>query len=224
MLALAEYLKLAKIDPSGLTVAVQGVGNVGFFFATHAEKDLGIRIVAVGDSKRTLMVKNFRDNQTYLSLEGFTESRRGMISELDDQTNTEFIERDRILELDVDILVLAALGDSITEKNVGQVKAPIILELANGPIDDFAFKKLKDRAAIIPDVIANSGGVIVSYLEWVQNKKGEKWSLEKVDKKLDSYMETALRGAYEYSTKHNTPLKEAALSLAIKRLLAARKT
>lgn len=223
MLALKYYLELAGIKPEGLTVAVQGIGNVGFFFAKHAEEELGLRIVAVGDSRQSLVVRDFENNNTGLSVEGFTSTRNGMIDDLPDTKHAKFIRRDKILEQDVDVLVCAALGDTINKRNYDLIKAPIILELANGPVDDFAFNKIKDEKTIIPDIIANSGGVIVSYLEWLQNHESSSWDQEKIDLELETYMKKAIVSMYQYSKENNVPLKEAALSLAIKRLLEAKK-
>lgn len=222
MLALAEYLRLTGKDPKELTIAVQGVGNVGFFFTKYAQDELGSRVVAISDSQRTLLVKDFQDNNTFLSVEGFDKTKKGLIDDLADE-HVEFLERDSILYQPVDILVLAALGDVIVKENAQDIKASIILELANGPVDDFAFRVLKDEKIIIPDIIANSGGVIVSYLEWLQNRAGEKWSAKEVDEKLKVYMSKAVRSMYDYSKENNTPMKEAGLALAITRILESRK-
>lgn len=223
MLALAEYLRLVGKDPKELTIAVQGVGNVGFFFTKYAQEELGSRVVAISDSQRTLLVKDFQNNKTFLSVEGFDKSKRGLIDDLADE-HVEFLERDAILNQPVDVLVLAALGDVVVKDNALDIKASIILELANGPVDDFAFKALKDEKVIIPDIIANSGGVIVSYLEWLQNRAGEKWSAQEVDEKLKIYMSKAVRSMYDYGKQKDIPLKEAALALAITRLLESRKS
>lgn len=222
MLALAEYLRLTDKDPKKLTVAVQGIGNVGFFFTKYCEQELGARVVAISDSQRTLLVKDFQNNNTFLRVEGFDKTKKGLIDDLADE-HVEFLERDAILYQPVDILVLAALGDVIVKENAQDIKASIILELANGPVDDFAFNILKDEKIIIPDIIANSGGVIVSYLEWLQNRAGEKWSAKEVDEKLKVYMSKAVRSMYDYSKENNIPMKEAGLALAITRLLESRK-
>ena len=223
MIAIGEYLKLTGKDPRSLTFAIQGVGNVGYFFAKLAETDLGARIVAVSDSQRTLIVRDFPDNKTYLSLEGMKEQRKGLIDDLANE-HAEFLDRDDILGLEVDVLVLAALGDTVVKGNVNKVKASIVLELANGPIDEDALKVLnKNNQVVIPDIIANAGGVIVSHLEWLQNKSNERWSEDKVNQQLEEYMTEAMRSVYEYSAQNDIPMKEAALALAMKRLLESRK-
>ncbi len=223
MIAIGEYLKLAGKNPSEMTFAIQGVGNVGAFFTKLAETELRARIVAVSDSQRTLVVKDFSNNKDFISLEGLKNRRKGLIDDLAN-SHVEFLDRDAILELPVDVLVLAALGDTVVKGNANMVKAPIILELANGPIDEDGFDTLTAKGTvIIPDIVANAGGVIVSHLEWLQNKAGESWSEEQVNEKLAEYMVAATREIYEYGKEHNIPLKQAALALAMKRLLESKK-
>lgn len=218
MIVLKEYLDLKNKDPKKITVAVQGVGNVGFWFAKLAEEKLGVRIVAVSDSKRTLAVKNFASNQHGLSLEKIKGHRRGLIEDLD-SPYTEFLGRDAIVSLDVDVLVFAALGDVITEENIDTLKAPILLELANGPVTDAAHDLLVQKGTvIIPDVIANAGGVIVSYLEWLQNIEDETWSEAKVNTKLTEILGSATRKMLATAKKGACSLKEAAFLMAIEEL------
>lgn len=223
MIAIAEYLRLTGKDPKELTFAVQGVGNVGSFFTKLAETELGGRVVAVSDSRRTLVVKDYENNQNFISLEGLERRKKGLIDDLASE-HVEFLDRDTILELPVDVLVLAALGDTVVKGNADLVKAPILLELANGPVDEDAFNILDEKGTvIIPDIIANAGGVIVSYLEWVQNRAGESWSEEEVKKKLEEYMVKAMQEVYAYSEEKNMPFKQAGLALAMKRLLESRR-
>ncbi|HEX5455900.1 MAG TPA: Glu/Leu/Phe/Val dehydrogenase [Candidatus Saccharimonadales bacterium] len=223
MISIGEYLRLSGKDPQKLTFAVQGVGNVGSFFTKLAETELKGRVVAVSDSRRTLVVKDFKKNKHFISLEGLENRKRGLIDDLA-SPHVEFLDRDAILELPVDVLVLAALGDTVVKGNAEVVKAPILLELANGPVDEDAFNILTAKGTvIIPDIIANAGGVIVSYLEWLQNKKGETWPESKVNDELAEYMIKATREVYEYSIEHGITVKEAALALAMKRLLDSRK-
>lgn len=222
MISIGEYLKLKGKDPRQMTFAVQGVGNVGSYFTKLAETELGARVVAISDSRRTLVVKDFKNNKDFISLEGVENRRKGLIDDLA-SAHVEFLDRDAILELDVDVLVLAALGDAVVKGNADLVKAPVILELANGPIDEDAFDTLTAKGTdIIPDIIANAGGVIVSHLEWLQNRAGEIWAEEKVNEKLAEYMIKATRETYEYSSTHNLPMKQAALALAMKRLLESK--
>lgn len=218
MIVLKEYLAAAGKDPREVTVAVQGVGNVGFWFAKLAEEELGIRVVAVSDSKRTLAVKDFQSNSDRLALEPYQGHKKGLIEDLDD-SHTTFLGRDDILTLPADVLVLAALGDVVTEENVDSVSAQVILELANGPVSDEAHTTLVERKqVVIPDVIANSGGVIVSYLEWLQNLEGETWSEPKVNRRLEHILAASAQRMLERAKKENVSLKEAAFMLALKEL------
>ena len=119
------------------------------------------------------------------------------------------------------MLVLAALENALTDKNAGQVKAKLVLELANGPVTYDAYKKLAARKIqMVPDILANAGGVIVSYLEWVQNRAGEHWSEDKVNSELESLLVKAAGNVYAVSDAKKLTLKEAAFALAIERLSA----
>lgn len=221
MIVLREYLDAQGIDPASLTVAVQGVGNVGFWFAKLAEQELGVRIVAVSDSRRTLVTKDFTNNTNSLSLVPHKGHTKGLIDDLHD-SHAEFRDRDAILGLDVDVLVCAALGDVITDSNQDDIHARIILELANGPVTESAADSLSERqAVVIPDIIANAGGVVVSYLEWLQNRSGESWSEADVNARMETYMTTATQAMIEYAEAHDVTLKDAALALAMKRLVEA---
>ena len=221
MYVLREYLSNAGIDPATLTVAVQGVGNVGFWFAKLAEEELGVRIVAVSDSRRTLVVKDFPQNTDRLSLVPHKGHSRGLIDDLYD-THAEFRDRDSILGLGVDVLVLAALGDVITAENVNSIKAKFLLELANGPVSDSANDVLAERGVVIvPDIVANAGGVVVSYLEWLQNNAGEHWDESRVTGEMERYLTQASHSMITYANEHDMPLKDAALALAMKRLVEA---
>lgn len=220
VIALREYLKSIHRDPKTVTVAVQGVGNVGFFFAQIAEAELGVRVVAVSDSKRTLAVKDFIQNSDSLSLVPFDGHKRGLIEDLQD-SHTEFLERDDILGLPVDVLVLAALGDVITDANDDVVKARVVLELANGPIEDSALAHLEDRGIhVIPDVVANAGGVIVSYLEWLQNKQGEHWPESEVNQRLEHILAPAMQHMMKRAQKEHITMKDAAFDIAIEALVS----
>ena len=201
---------------ASLTVAVQGIGNVGFYFAQIAQEVLGVRIVAVSNSKKTLAVKDFANNENQLdfSLQEFSRATIDNVS----GDHTEDLGRDDVWQLDVDVVVLAALEDVVREDNLDKLKAKIVVELANGPISDGAHQKLSQDVAILPDIIANAGGVIVSYLEWKQNLAGEHWPEEQVNSELDRILSAAMSDMLATARDKNIPLKEAAFAIAIERL------
>ena len=218
VIALREYIAAHPELSLPLTVAVQGIGNVGFFFAQIAEEQLPVRIVAVSNSRSTLQVKDFENNDKSLSLKGKKPSR----NIIDELTSTETVSGPStdILTLDVDVLVFAALGDVLDETNQSIVKASILLELANGPIDSAAHDALAARGVVsLPDIIANAGGVIVSYLEWRQNLDGETWSEEKVNGELDRILSVATKDMIERAKVEKITLREAAFVIALERLI-----
>lgn len=211
VIALREYCKAKSIDPRGLTVAVQGIGNVGFYFAQLAESELGVRVVALSNSSTTFI------NPEGFELAELTFSR---------DVKTRFAARaaetsapDAILGVEVDVLVLAALEDVLHADNQSVVRASVVLELANGPLDTPALDALTERGVtVIPDVVANAGGVIVSYLEWKQNKAGEHWAEETVKSELDRLMTEAMKTTADTAVEYGTTLSVAAYIVALRRL------
>lgn len=203
VIALRQYCTHHGIDTRGLRVAIQGVGNVGYWFAKIAEEELGMVVVAAANSRVA------KSNPRGLDFAGKLE--KDVMNQLDGE---EFSTED-ILTADCDVLVLAALGDVVNMENQGGIKARAILELANGPVGHEAFEALEARAVhVIPDVLANAGGVVVSYLEWVQNKQCEHWSEHVVNDRMDVIMCAAI-DAVLTSEK---PLKNAAFEAALARL------
>jgi glutamate dehydrogenase/leucine dehydrogenase len=205
---------LGKADQE-ITYAVQGFGNVGSFFASVAAKDHpNWKLVAASDSQAAVYSEDGLDAQ---ALDEYKSQRRSFTDYKG--SGTKVISNEDLLTLDVDVLVLAALGDAINESNYKSIKSSIILELANGPISDKAFDKLSSRGVtIVPDIIANSGGVIVSYLEWVQNKNGERWTETEVNRKLEDYMKRANKALFRTARNQKASLKEAAFINAIQNL------
>ena len=219
MIVLAEILRHTGKNGEPITIGVQGFGNVGSFFAVEAERDHPQwKLVAATDSS------GGPQSQGGLSA-GEIDSFKRAGSRLSDYkgNDTEILTNDLFIASNVDVLVLAALGDVITEKNMEQVQTKIILELANGPVNDVAYEYLTQRGVlVIPDILANAGGVIVSYLEWVQNRKDETWTEEQVYNELSKYLSDATAAAYNYAAENKLSLKEAAFALAIHRILEAK--
>lgn len=199
-----------------VTFAVQGYGNVGSFFSTVAkERSCPWRLVSASDSGSAVYRGSGLDGDV---LQKF--KLEGESFECYEEKSVEHISGDELLSLDVDLLVLAGLENAITEENMKNVKAKYIVEMANGPITAPAYEYLLERGVVIlPDIVANAGGVVVSYLEWVQNKKEEHWSEDRVNQELKRCITRAVSDVYEYGEKNHLNLKEAGFALAVKRLL-----
>jgi glutamate dehydrogenase/leucine dehydrogenase len=205
---------LNKLSISGeITYAMQGWGNVGSFFALTAEQEQpGWKLVAATDSSGGRYAP---DGLSAKKLDEF-KNNHGHLAELEDG---RMITNDELIGLDVDVLVLAALEDAVNDNNVGNVKAKVVLELANGPVSYGAYKTLSGKGITdIPDILANAGGVIVSYLEWVQNKQGEHWPEDKVNRELENHLVKAVDKVYERMKSGDMTLKEAAFAEAIIKL------
>ena len=211
MIALREYCREKDIPTEGLRIAVQGIGNVGFYFAQLAEAELNAKIVAVSNSSRTLR------REEGFSFEGI-EFSRTVVDQLVAQADEE-AAADAIVASKVDVVVLAALEDAVNGDNQAEITAGIILELANGPLNTAALDALEGRGVrVIPDVVANAGGVIVSYLEWKQNMDGERWTEAAVNAELERIMTDAMRTTTERSEADGVSLKQAAFMIALERL------
>jgi len=214
----------SKQEPSNKqfsSIAVQGFGNVGYSFAKLASEQ-GFNIVAVSDSKGAITGKKMRSLDIPLVLQ--CKKEKGYIAGcyciggVCDLREGRPIANEELLELPVDILVPAALENVINGQNMSQIKAKIIVEMANGPVTEEAYEYLtKKGVVIIPDVLANSGGVIVSYLEWLQNKENSQWSKEKVDTKFTELISAAFEAVWKKAKTNN--LKEAAFELALSRII-----
>lgn len=217
VIVLRELLKHLGKSKDSITVAVQGFGNVGSFFATISEnEEPQWKLVAASDSGATIV------DAEGLSASKLAEfkKQRGRFENYQ-QAGVAVQSTDDIVGLEVDVLVLAALGNAVTESNMKDVKAKYILELANGPVDDPAYHYLTQKdIVVIPDIVANAGGVIVSYLEWLQNKRGEHWTEDEVNQQLKEYLEKATAELYQTATTQNVSYKEAAFMNALKKLAA----
>jgi glutamate dehydrogenase/leucine dehydrogenase len=215
VIALRELLQHEGTDKNQLTVAIQGFGNVGSFFGTISEQEHpNWQLVAASDSGAAIYSKEGFSAQ---EIEKYKQNH-GRFADYK-ETPVQIISNEDLIGLEVDILVLAALGDAVTKDNVQQVKARYIVELANGPVDTTANSYLTAHDKIVlPDIIANAGGVIVSYLEGEQNKAREHWPETKVNAELEKYMKRAMKDLLETASQAKTSLTEAAYINAIKRL------
>ncbi|MBI4093830.1 Glu/Leu/Phe/Val dehydrogenase [Candidatus Kaiserbacteria bacterium] len=226
---LAEIMRLSGRRKSGATVAIQGFGNVGSHLATSL-KGAGYRVVALSDSKGGIYIeKGIPDLKAVADCKEKSGRLAGCycIGSVCDLSKMETLDgRDitptEVLELPVDIVVPAALENAVTSENAEDVHAGIVLEMANGPTTREADEILrKKHVLVIPDVLANSGGVAVSYYEWYQNLHGEHWKKDDVLQKLREKMETAARAVYEASKEYSVSLRDAAYIVALKRLAEA---
>ncbi|MCP1310201.1 Glu/Leu/Phe/Val family dehydrogenase [Paenibacillus tyrfis] len=211
--AIQEALKDMGKTPEGATVAIQGFGNAGRI-AAKLLSELGCRIVAVSDSRGAIY-----DPQ------GLDLDR---VEQLKDQGDlsaygaSSAIQPEKLLELDVDILVPAALENVITSANAAQIKARIVAEAANGPTTPEADEILFGNGVkVIPDILANAGGVTVSYFEWVQNLMNYYWSEEEVNLKLKTAMTEAYRAVQDLATQYKTDLRTAAYMISMERISKA---
>jgi glutamate dehydrogenase/leucine dehydrogenase len=190
---------------------MQGFGNVGYFFAkTLQEKYPNVRLIAVANSKHT-----------WLKPDGITVGSGELTrpEDLPDLQGVSTLPKDAIIGVKADILVLAALEDAVNEVNMHQVKADVLVELANGPITKPAETYLQEKnISILPDVVANAGGVIVSCMEWQQNVKGEHWTEQEVNKMLDAMLMRATHSMLQYAKDHTCSFKQAAIELALIRM------
>ena len=208
-----EALKARGINPAGATVAVQGFGKVGYWTAIGLE-NLGLKVVAVSDvngavtgfSSVAELWKFFTDHGN-LNMPG-----------------TDAMTQDELLHLEVDVLIPAALSDAITEKTALGIKAKIVVEGANAPTTPAGDRILIDKGILtVPDILANSGGVIVSYFEWVQDKQNYFWSAEEVKSNLNEIMMRSFKEVENTATTKKVSWREAAHMIGVGRVAEAHK-
>jgi len=209
-----EAAKKFGIPFRNATIAIQGYGNVGFNAAKILHK-WGAKIIAVSDSKGAIMNRNGLDPLKVLS----HKSKTGSVLNFDAAEN---ISNKELLELDTDFLIPAAIERQITRDNADNIKAKVIVEGANGPTTSEADKILTEKGIkIIPDILANAGGVTVSYLEWVQNLQRFKLKREEVLRRLDDKMVKAFDEVLDFSRKYEVGMRKGALLLAVHRVAQA---
>ena len=209
-----KLLSRLNQKPKGTTVAIQGFGNVGF----HAAKWLAeseFTVVAISDISGAYYSKDGIDISAALkyvldgsTLEGFEGAKK--------------ISNDELLELDVDILIPAAIGGVITADNAPNVKAKMIIEAANSPVDSEADDILDEKGiTVLPDILANAGGVTVSYFEWVQNRQFYHWELDRIRHNLEAKLSQAFEAVWQTANDNKVNMRTAAYMLAIERVRRA---
>lgn len=212
-----------KLNPKKLAIAIQGFGNVGSF-AAEILNALGYNVVALSDSKGGIIMngsgKGKHGTLDIKKIMKFKKETRSVVG----FPGTRTITNEQLLKLDVDVLMPSALENVITEKNASQIKAKLIVELANGPITPEADIKLEKKGiVVIPDILANAGGVIVSYFEWVQNLQNYYWDEAENIGKLKKIMETSFDAVWSKKEELGVSTRLAAYAVAVERVAKAEK-
>jgi len=211
-ISVREALKIKGIDPHGATVAIQGFGKVGYWAAVALEA-MGLKVVAVSDVNGGVTgFKSVAEIHKYLLENGTVVGAPG----------TETITNTELLHLPVDVLVPAALADAINESTASGIRAKIVVEGANAPTTPAGDEIMNDKGLlIVPDILANSGGVIVSYFEWVQDKQNYFWSAEEVKENLNSILMRAINEVAENASSKKVTWREAANMIGVGRVAEA---
>jgi glutamate dehydrogenase/leucine dehydrogenase len=212
-----EAAKKLGINIRAATVAVQGFGNAGQFAAQLLE-EMGAKVVAVSDSQGGI------SNENGISI-GSVRAHKEKTGSVVGFPGSKSISNEEILETNCTILIPAALENQITKNNAANVSAKLVAEAANGPTTPEADEILhKNKIMVIPDVLANSGGVTVSYFEWLQNLRREYWTEEQVNSMLDKKMTEAFSDVYDTHDKYQVNMRKASIALAVGRVTEAIKT
>jgi glutamate dehydrogenase (NAD(P)+) len=218
MYCLREAAKVLNIELKDATTAIQGYGNAGSFAHKLGEEFFGLRVVAVSDSKGGIYAPDGLDYEKVFSFKQETGTVVGF-------PGTETITNEELLELDVTVLFPSALENVITEENADRIKAKISVELANGPTTPEADKILHENGVyVIPDFLANAGGVTVSYFEMVQNAYDYYWSEELVHERLDRKMTDAFHAVHNASQEHKVHNRLGSYLVAVSRVAEVVKT
>ena len=209
-----EATSVTGLPLKNATVAVQGFGNVGYH-AAQAAYDEGSNVIALSDSTGGIYCPSGLNPAEVLSHKEKTGS-------VQNYKNCINITNEELLETKCDILIPAALENQIIKKNADRIEAKLVAEAANGPTTPEADKILHEKGTfLIPDILANSGGVIVSYFEWVQNLTREQWTLEEVTRKLENKMNKAFKDVYEIAKNEESDMRTAALMLGVGKVARA---
>lgn len=211
---LMKLVEQMGLNPDKMKVAIQGFGNAGSIMAGLLS-EAGFKIVALADSKAHIYDDSGLDLEKVLAHKEATGSLAGL-------SGAKEISKEEFLALDLDLLIPAALENQITKENADDVKAKIVLELANGPLtpeaDEILYKK---GVTVVPDVLANAGGVTVSYFEWLQNLSNNYWSEEEVDSELKERMVPAWEYIYSLSQEKKIDLRTASFIAALEKIAKA---
>jgi glutamate dehydrogenase/leucine dehydrogenase len=210
-----EFMKTVNKPLEDARIAIQGYGNVGYNAAKILHEEYGAKIVAVSDSKGGIYSEKGLIPQKVMEHKEKTGSVVGF-------NGAKQITNEEVLTTPCDILIPAALENAVTKQIAEKINASAVAEGANGPTTPEADKVLKERGiVVIPDILANAGGVTVSYFEWVQNLKRETWTLEEVHAKLEAKMVKGFRDVLEASRKYEVTMRQAAMAVAVQKVAEA---
>ncbi len=220
MFTTKNILNKLDIPVEGTTLAVQGMGNVGSISAKLLYEE-GMKVVAVSNSSGGIYNKDGLNIPAILDY--LSKDRKNLLSEYNEE-GIVHISNEELLELDVKVLIPAALENQINETNADKIKARVIVEAANGPTTAEADEILASKGiVVVPDILANAGGVVVSYFEWVQNLQSISWTEEDVNAKLKDIMDPSFNAVWDIAQENDTTLRTGAYLIAIKRVVEARK-
>ena len=221
---LQQWAKRNKIVPGDTTLAVQGFGNAGYHFARLAH-EAGFRVVAIADSRGAIYNDQGFDPEKVMAHKQEHRDINTMVycdGSVCDMQRNQKISPTELLELDVDILVLAALENQVHEDNAGNIKAKYILEIANGPVTSKADGILVGKGiTVLPDVLVNAGGVTVSYFEWVQNRAGMYWEEEEINERLKKKIDREANSIFDLAEEKGISLRTAAYLIGVQRIAGA---
>jgi glutamate dehydrogenase (NAD(P)+) len=217
MVSAMSGMEKLKLNPYRATAAVQGFGNVGSYAALLL-REKGVSIHSISD------ISGAYYNDKGIDIEKAIAYRNANNGTLEGFSEAEKIDPESLLSLNVDLLVPAAKEDVITKNNAGSIQARLIVEGANGPTSAKADDIINEKGImVVPDILANAGGVTVSYFEWVQNRIGYKWTLDRINRRSDRAMKDAFNNVFEVSQKYNVPMRLAAYILAIDKVASSYK-
>lgn len=214
-----ELARKKNWHPQEIRVAIQGFGNAGQHIALFLH-EAGYKIVAISDSQGGIYRKEGLDVPSLIHVKNSTKEIHAVYcsGSVCETVAADKISNEELLELDVDLLIPAALENQITKDNAAKIKSPVIVEIANGPTALDAEPILKSKnTLVVPDVLANAGGVTVSYFEWVQNKNGYYWKAEEVQQRLQDIMVSEFLNVYQIMEKNNVSMRTAAYIHALNR-------
>lgn len=222
MYATTQVAECAGIDIQGARVVVQGFGNVGQYAARALIRERNVRVIGVSDSSGAIFHPDGLDVEELCEIK----DARGRVTHyIDNHPGTQKLSNEELLELECEILVPSALENQITGENAGRIRAKFVAEGANGPTTPEADRILFERDIItIPDILANAGGVTVSYFEWLQGRSQEYWTLAEVTERLNKIICEAAREVWEVGQREKVDLRTAAYILAVARVAQAVKS